>query len=213
LKKHGLKEKSEEMEIIPPIEITNAKWSQPEARRGDVLKLTADVSGAQDGTEALIEIYEHDADGAHDFITKLSVLVENKKVEVEWEYEYHEDTDDIPTKEETEKGYNPPEYFFKVIIYGQEAKSGLLKFKDWVELELVDEDGQPVGDQAFIVYMADGSQKKGNLDEDGYTRLEDVPPGPIRIEYPGVYSEDQEEAADAQPGDGENVVVEEQESI
>lgn len=186
LRQHGLKEKSEEMEIIPPIEITNAKWSQPEARRGDILKLTADVKNVPDGAEALIEIYEHDTDGAHDFITKFPVLVENKKVEAEWEYEYHEDTDDIPTEEETEKGYSPPEYFFKVIIYGQEAKSGLLEFKDWVEIELINGAGDPEPDVDYILHLPDGSQRQGKLNSDGYAREEDVPPGKAIIEFPNL---------------------------
>lgn len=186
LRQHGLKEKSEEMEIIPPIEITNAKWNQPEARRGDILKLTADVKNVPDGAEALIEIYEHDTDGAHDFITKFPVLVENKKVEAEWEYEYHEDTDDIPTEEETEKGYSPPEYFFKVIIYGQEAKSGLLEFKDWVEIELINGAGDPEPDVDYILHLPDGSQRQGKLNSDGYAREEDVPPGKAIIEFPNL---------------------------
>ncbi|MBI1926574.1 hypothetical protein HYR99_20315 [Candidatus Poribacteria bacterium] len=56
LKQHQLEQKSLTMVIVPPILITNLKWSQPEARRGDILTLTADVSGVPDGTEAVIEI-------------------------------------------------------------------------------------------------------------------------------------------------------------
>lgn len=188
LKKHGLKEKSEEMQVIPSIEIANAKWSQPEARRGDILKLTADVTGAPDGTEALIEIYEHDADGAHDFVTKLLTLVNSKKVEAEWEFEYHEDTDDILTDEETEKGYNPPEYFFKVKVGEISADSDILRFRDWVEIRLNDETGQPLSDEDYILYLPDGQEIRGKLDEDGWARVEDVPPGPVVVEFPNLES-------------------------
>jgi len=179
-----LKKESEEMIIIPPIEITNVQWSQEEARRGDVLQLSADVSDVPDGTEAVIEIYEHDDDGAHDFITRLSTLVDDSKVEIQWEYVYHEDTDEIPTTEETERGYNPPEYFFKVIIYGQEAESGRLEFKDWIEFTIDDTQGNPQANADYILHMPDGQERRGTLDDQGYAREEDVPPGPCRIELP-----------------------------
>lgn len=177
LKKHGLKKKSEEMRIIPPIEITNARWSQQEARRGDILTLSADVSGVPDGTEALIEIYEHDADGAHDFITRFTTLVEDQKVEVEWEYEYYEDVDEIPTEEELERGYNPPEYFFVVMIGKRKAESGLLEFRDWIEIRLVDTDSNPVPDEEYLLHLPDGSERRGSLDGNGYAKEENIPPG------------------------------------
>jgi len=186
LKKHKLKKKSEEMKIIPPITITNLKWSQQEAREGDILKLTADISGVPDGTEAKIEIYEYDDDNAHDFITRFSVLVDNSKVEAEWEYEYHEDTDDIPTAEETEKGYNPPEYFFRVSIGKVYGESGLLEFKDWIEIELIDGAGQPIGGEKYILYLPDGQKRQGNLDENGYARVEKIPPGKCTLEFPNL---------------------------
>jgi len=184
LRKHGLKKESEKMRIIPPIEITNAKWSQQEARRGDILTLTADVNEVPDGTEALIEIYEHDADGAHDFITKFPVIVESNKIETEWEYEYYEDVDEIPTAEESEKGYNPPEYFFRVKIGKVFADSGLLEFRDWVEIVLSDPFGNSISNEEYILYLPDGSQRKGTLDTEGRAREEDIPPGRCRIEFP-----------------------------
>jgi hypothetical protein len=186
LRKHGLKKESEKMRIIPPIEITNARWSQQEARRGDILTLTADVKEVPDGTEALIEIYEHDADGAHDLITKFPVIVESNKIETEWEYEYYEDTDDIPTAEESEKGYNPPEYFFRVKIGKVFADSGLLEFKDWIEIELRNAAGEPIPNVDFVVYLANGEEKTGKLDGNGYVKLEDVPPGKYKVDFPGI---------------------------
>ena len=166
------------------IEITNVKWDKGEARRGDVLLLSADVKGARDGTEAQIEIWEHDADGNHDFIEKFSVPVKNKKVEKEWEFEYHEDTDEIPTTEESEKGYNPPEYFFKVIADGETAESDLLKFRDWIEIELRDEFDNPVAGADYVILLADGSEIQGKLDDNGYARIENVMPGPYWVQFP-----------------------------
>lgn len=189
LPKHGLQMKSNSLIILPPIEITNAKWDKKEARRGDILKLTADVKGVPDGTEGEIEIWEHDSDGAHDFITKFPVFVKNKKVEAEWEYEYHEDTDEIPSEEELQDAgqhYNPPEYFFRMKVGEVQADSGLLEFKDWIEIELKNREYKPIPGEEYILYLPDGHEKRGKLDENGHARAEDVPPGKCRIEFPNV---------------------------
>ena len=183
LPKHGLEMKSPALLLTPPIHITNVKWDKTEARRGDILKLSADIKGVPDGTEAQIEIYEHDSDGAHDFVTKFPVTVKNKKVEAEWEFEYHEDTDDIPTHEETERGYQAPEYFFRVKIVGQSADSGLVGFRDWVEIGFQRTDGQSVESAEFVLHFADSSTKQGRFDPNDGTRFDGVPPGPITISF------------------------------
>jgi hypothetical protein len=164
--------------------ITNARWGQGVARRGDIVKILADTQGISDGTEALIGIYEHDRDGAHDFITKFTTPVKQNKIESKWDFEYHKDTDEIPTAEESEKGYNPPEYFFEVTFEGQKAKSGLLEFKDWIEIKLVNILEEPAGDEEYILHLPDGQQRKGKLDSKGYAIERDIPPGKCKVEFP-----------------------------
>jgi hypothetical protein len=190
LPEHGLWEESNKIPAAPKIIVTNLKWSQAEARRGDEVKLTADVKGVRDGTEATIKIYEYDRDGSHDFITEFPVLVENKKIELDWEYEYHEDTDEIPTEEELQKygkHYNPPEYFFTVEIdgqkFGEKQESGLLEFKDWIEIELKDPEGKPIGNEQYVLHLPDGKEKNGTLDRNGFAKEEDIPPGKILVEF------------------------------
>jgi hypothetical protein len=183
LPKHGLSMKSGPLIVLPPVQITNAKWDKPEASRGDILKLTADVKGVPDGTEALIEIWEHDADGAHDFVTKFPVLVKNKKVEAEWEFEYYEDTDDIPTAEESERGYRAPEYFFRVKVGEVSAESGLVEFKDWIEIELQNLNGNPIEGEDYELYLPDGQKRKGKLNQQGLIKEDNLPSGPYRIEF------------------------------
>jgi hypothetical protein len=181
LPKHGLTKKSNCMYVYPAIGIKNVKWDKKEARRGDILKLTADVTNVYEGAEAEIQIWEHDSDGAHDLITKFPVTVKKKKIEADWEYEYHEDTDEIPTAEETEKGYNPPEYFFRVNIAGISADSGLLEFKDWIEIVWSQDEGQPASNRRFKLITADGNERNESFDDQGRIRLEDMPPGPFKI--------------------------------
>jgi hypothetical protein len=186
LPKHSLSQKSGPLIILPPVQITNAKWDKKEARRGDILKLAADLKGVPDGVEAMVEIWEHDADGVHDFITKFPVQVKSKKIEVEWEYEYHEDTDDIPSHDETEKGYHPPEYFFRVKVGEVTAESGLLEFKDWIEIELTDDEGTPIPSKKYKLLLPDGTEREGTLDGNGHAREENIPPGPVDVDFPDV---------------------------
>jgi len=195
LKKHGLEMKSKPIIVFPKIKVTNLKWGQKEARRGDIVKLSADVENLPDDAEVMIIIYEYDQDGAHDFITKFPCRVKNKKIEAEWEYEYHEDTDEIPTQEEKEKygkNYNPPEYFFVIDFHGQifgdKQESGLLEFKDWIEIILLNDYGEPVGKADYTLYLADGSELKGKVDDHGFAKLDKIVPGPVVVSFPDVQS-------------------------
>lgn len=191
LSKNGLDSESARIPVFPAPKVSNLKWSADEARRGDILTLSAEVKKVQKGTEAIITIYEYDQDSAHDKITEFPVTIENEKIEVKWEYEYHEDTDEIPSKEEMERyggDYNPPEYFFTIKIgeleYGKDQESGILNFRDWIEIFFTNKDGTPVPNEDYILYMPDGSQRDGVLDEEGYAREEGVPPGIVRVEFP-----------------------------
>ena len=184
LSKHSLNKKSNGLYLFPLVEIKNLKWDKNEARRGDILKLTADIKGLADGNEVEIQIWEHDADEAHDLVTKFPVTIKSQKIETEWEFVYVDDTDDIPTHEESEKGYQWPEYFFRIVCAGKSADSGLLKFKDWVEIKIKNNLGEPVKDLDYILILSDGKERKGKLDIEGYLKEEDVPPGKIKIKIP-----------------------------
>ena len=169
------------------------RWSAEEARRGDVLTLSADITGLQSRSEVTLVIYEHDSDSAHDKITELPSTVLDDKIETQWEYEYHEDTDRINTQSDLqphEGQYAHPEYFFTIKVgeteYGREQESGLLRFKDWYEIMLRDTSGRPVPDANYSARLADGSERTGTLDSDGYARLEDVPPGGVEVDFPDV---------------------------
>lgn len=185
----GLSAESNRIPIRPEVIVSNMKWDKTEARRGDTLKLTADIEGVRNGSEATVIIFEHDQDGNHDKIAELPTLLKNNKIEVMWEYEYHQDTDEIPSQEEMKKygkNYNPPEYFFILEIeqqkYGEKAESGLLKFKDWIEIEFIDGDGNPMANADYTITLADGTQKTGKLDSNGIARVDDAPPGTYEVE-------------------------------
>ena len=193
LAKNDLDGESNRIPVYPPVQVFNLKWSAKEARRGDVLTLSADVNGLPDHTEVVVTVYEYDRDGAHDKIVELPATVVKKRLEVQWEYEYHEDTDEIATQEELDEyggSYNPPEYFFAVKVedteYGVKQESGLLVFKDWIEIELHDEDGNALANEEYVIHLADGQTMRGNLDAAGRARQDGVSPGRVTVEFPGL---------------------------
>lgn len=186
LPKHNAEMKSNEMTVFPPIKITNVKWDKNEAKRGDILKLTADVRGVYDGAETKIEIYEHDDDGAHDPVGSFPVPVKNQKIETQWEFKYAEDTDHIPSDDERKRGYKNPEYFFRVSIGGNAKDSELLRFRDIFELKLLDQENQPVKNASYKLKMPDGKIKEGKLDENGVAKIEDVPPGKVQVNFTDI---------------------------
>ena len=165
--------------------VTNAKWSKDSAKVGDELELSADVEGYEDGTPAVIEIWERDNKGVDDFITKIEEKVKSGKVKTKWTYEYIEDSDEI-TEEDDKKGFSAPEYYFIIKVKDSKARSGLLEFEDFIEIELKDQDDKAIPDQEYILYLKNGEVRKGKLDKKGYAKEEKVPPGPYNIEFPKV---------------------------
>lgn len=193
LSKHGLSGESEAIPVRPAVTVANMKWSASEARRGDVLTMKADVRGVADDTEVIVTIYEYDQDNIHDKITELKGKAKGQQLTLDWQYEYHEDTDEIPTEQELQqygRSYNPPEYFFTVKVgdveFGRKQESGLLTFKDYLEIRLVGRDGKPRKDEPFTVTLPDGSTKDGQLDANGYARIDDVPPGRCQVKFKNI---------------------------
>jgi hypothetical protein len=182
LSKHGLSKKSNKLYLYPPVQIKNLKWDKKEARRGDILKISADVLNFYEGGTAEIQIWEYDSDKAHDLVTKFKSTIKSQKLEADWEFQYVDDTDDIPTADETEKGYNPPEYFFRIIAGGISADSEILKFLDSIEIKLVDNKGNALPDKNYKLILPDSTKKEGKTDSDGNIKLDDLPPGKIRVE-------------------------------
>ncbi len=56
--------------------------------------------------------------------------------------------------------------------------------KTWVEIELVDQDGEPVPSVRFELELADGTKRTGSLDSDGRARLKDLDPGSFKVSFP-----------------------------
>ncbi len=180
----------------PAVTVSNRRWSQETARRGDLLTLTGDVAGLRTGMDVEIVIYEYDTDELHDELIALPARIDDGSFEVSWEFDYVEETDRIHTEEqlsEAGRNYSPPEFFFAVRVggveFGSEQPEPRLEFQDWIELALRDGANLPIPGQAYRITTADGNVIEGELDDQGLAVVEDIPPGPYGVEYPDLIDE------------------------
>jgi hypothetical protein len=56
----------------------------------------------------------------------------------------------------------------------------------WIEIELVDDQENPVGGIRYRAVLPDGSVRQGSLDSRGRARLEEINPGECEISFPEV---------------------------
>jgi hypothetical protein len=179
-----------ESNLIPvraPIEVASIEWDKQIIHRDEEVKMTCIfTNGVEEGDQVTVKVLEYDSDGYHDSIVKIPTTVKNGKVELKWKFIYQDDTSEIPTQQEFEKygkSYEPPKYLFVVLVdnltVGKNQESGLLEFKDSIEIQLTDDDGNPCPDRKGTCIFADGSSKDFTLDNNGKYTLEEIIPGKV----------------------------------
>ncbi len=69
----------------------------------------------------------------------------------------------------------------------QAAKAERTEEEDhWLEIELVDDEGNPVPGELYTVELPDGSTVSGRLDDQGQARLEGIDPGTAKVSFPDL---------------------------
>jgi hypothetical protein len=58
--------------------------------------------------------------------------------------------------------------------------------KHWVEIAMVDKEGNPLPGQDYEIKLPDGSIVTGSLDEKGAARVEGIDPGNCKIKFPSL---------------------------
>jgi hypothetical protein len=58
----------------------------------------------------------------------------------------------------------------------------------WIEIELVDEEDQPVPGKKYRITLPNGRTVAGNLDGNGFTRHDGIPAGDCKITFPEMDS-------------------------
>lgn len=56
--------------------------------------------------------------------------------------------------------------------------------KSWIEIELVDEDDEPVPGEKYKVTLPDDSVAEGTLDDKGFVHIDGIEPGTCKITFP-----------------------------
>ena len=58
--------------------------------------------------------------------------------------------------------------------------------KSWIEIELVDENDQPVQGERYRIELPDGTVRQGTLDSKGQARIGGIDPGNCKITFPNL---------------------------
>lgn len=58
--------------------------------------------------------------------------------------------------------------------------------KHWVEIAMVDEEGNPAAGQSYEITLPDGSIVTGSLDGNGAARIQGIDPGNCKIRFPSL---------------------------
>jgi hypothetical protein len=58
--------------------------------------------------------------------------------------------------------------------------------KTWIEIKLVDMDGDPVPDQTYKIDLPDGTSKQDDLDNNGDARFTGIEPGTCTVWFPDI---------------------------
>lgn len=164
--------------------VSEAKWSKDKASVGDKIKLTAKVNGFDEGTTGFIQIFKKDFKGADSVVYDIPVKCESNKVEAEWAYEYPADTDKQLVSDTIPNHYSHPLYYFIVTFGRNKSRSGLLEYKDFVEIELKDEEGNVLPDEEYLMFLSTGEVRRGKVDKKGYAKEEKIPPGFFEVKFP-----------------------------
>jgi len=60
------------------------------------------------------------------------------------------------------------------------------KAKTWIEIRLIDQNDQPVGDVRYRLKITDGSIRTGTLGSDGVLRVPGIDPGTCELSFPDL---------------------------
>jgi hypothetical protein len=59
----------------------------------------------------------------------------------------------------------------------------------WIEIEMIDEEDEPVPGMAYRITLPGGTVAEGTLDENGFARVEGIVPGTCQITFPSLDKE------------------------
>lgn len=125
---HSLEKKSLPVEILAQPEITNAKWEKTEAESTECIDFDAETKNINEYSQITIEVYKQDSD-KEELLDSFPIQAGQDKLEGTWQDE--SECHLVETQEEADK-LEPAEYFYKAKYKNVEAKSDILKIKNFI---------------------------------------------------------------------------------
>jgi hypothetical protein len=180
IRKTGVKEGNYEIQLIG---IASARWSVSKAKVGDKVKLSAQSFGIESGAKAIMAIFMKDSGSPDKLVQTLHTQVRNDKIEEEWVFEVGEEHLAFQDDKKKHGGYSSPEYYFVASAENCSARSDFLRYEDFIELKLRDEDDKPVKNIGYRIFLPNGDIREGKLDSDGYAKEENIPPGRVEVVF------------------------------
>jgi hypothetical protein len=166
------------------VSIKNLNWTKDdfeisEALLGDVVTIVCDVKNISDGEIIVIEVYDYNDNGNHDFIETFEVRTNNKKIISNYliNEEVFEREELQCAIELKELGYTIPRYFFMVKYKNFKSKPGkIIQIKDTLYIRFRNE---PLQKKATLVFP-DGTIMDVEL-TGKETEIKYVPIGQVKI--------------------------------
>ncbi len=168
------------------------RWSTLQGRVGDQVELIAELAPGATISTATFRIFERDKATEDDVVTVLPGQVQGQNMRATWRVQnIAEEAAERAEGNSDGRRWELPEFYFRVEAGEKRADSGradnrLLKIVDRVDRPVTGFDGKPLPGASYEMELADGSTRRGTLDERSRVREEEVPAGrfKLRVELP-----------------------------
>jgi uncharacterized Zn-binding protein involved in type VI secretion len=163
--------------------IVNAQWSTRETETGKAVDMVVDTVGVDNGEKATIDIFVRDSNFGDQRLASQEAEAQNNQVKSSWTMEVDEKYLKICDLKDTSKHSSRPFFFFKVAIKELTGQSCFLYYKDKIEIELKDPDGNALANKPYTATLPIGEIIEGKSDGQGKVKIENMAPGRIKIKF------------------------------
>lgn len=85
-----------------------------------------------------------------------------------------------------DENYSAPDYYFIVKVGGMTRRADFLRVTDTLEIELLNEEGEAIGNVGYTLHLSTGEKRRSSLNKDGHAVEEDLPPREVVLELEGA---------------------------
>lgn len=166
------------------LQLSNLQWlkdGQPvdKAIVGDLVQITADVTGINEGESVHFQIFENNRNCKNQYTDGVCGWMKDNKIIIDWIIPYIDKSDENPDN----KQYLYPQYLFKGTSANTcETSSNELKIMGWIKTKLVmDANGEILANTRYTLHYPDGKEETGTTDNEGYFFIPEMEVGNYSI--------------------------------